>query len=60
MLNRALSVVGGLCVAVLFLAVPQAPLTSPAQAQNADGKPADKKPLKPAPAKAPGKAEDPY
>jgi hypothetical protein len=43
MLHRALSVIGGLCVAVLFLTVPQAPLTSPAHAQNADGKPADKK-----------------
>jgi hypothetical protein len=44
MLHRALSVVGGLCAAVLFLAAPQGLLTSPAQAQNVDAKPADKKP----------------
>ena len=43
--HRAFSVVGGLCAAVLFLAAPQALLTSPAHAQNApDTKPPDKKP----------------
>lgn len=42
--HRVLSVVAsGLCAAVLFLAAPSALLTSPAQAQNADAKPGDKK-----------------
>jgi hypothetical protein len=43
---RVLSVAGGLCAAVLFLAAPLSPLgpsTSPALAQNADAKTADKK-----------------
>jgi hypothetical protein len=41
--HRALSVAGGLCAAVLFLAAPLAALTSQAHAQAADTKPADKK-----------------
>jgi hypothetical protein len=44
MLYRALSVAGGLCAAVLFLVAPQVLLTSPAHAQNANTKPADKPP----------------
>lgn len=43
MLHRALSLAGGLCAAVLFLAVPSALLILPAHAQSADAKPADKK-----------------
>src|ERR1700728_4491971 len=42
--HRALSITGGLCAAILFLAVPVAPLSSPAFAQGIDAKPADKPP----------------
>lgn len=52
MFHRVLSVAGGLCAALIILAAPLPPLHSPAHAQSADAKAADKKtpPGQPAPA----------